>query len=202
MEAEPMTSQTPDMQAVLERLNRLERHNRRLKQAALAAFVLATALATIYATQPVPQKITAHEFDVVDNSGRVRVGMGMLSGVPVITLSDMQGKGRAEMTLIPSGVPIIALSDAQGKTRAQMNLGFSGEPFIALSDAQGDIRVGMSVSSSGEPKIVLGDAQGFEMKLGSTQTVTPPTGETQQSSAASIVMFGNDEKHHVIWRAP
>ena len=34
-----MTSQTPDMQAVLERLEKLERQNRRMKRAGAAALV-------------------------------------------------------------------------------------------------------------------------------------------------------------------
>jgi hypothetical protein len=38
-----MTSQTPDMQAVVERLDRLERQPRRLKQVALLALVAITA---------------------------------------------------------------------------------------------------------------------------------------------------------------
>ncbi|MGA2607184.1 MAG: hypothetical protein ABSH01_06965 [Terriglobia bacterium] len=73
------------------RVKKLERDNRRLTGFALAALVLATALATIYATQPVPRTITAHEFDVVDSSGKVRVSMGMPWGAPGIYLSDAQG---------------------------------------------------------------------------------------------------------------
>ena len=60
----------------------------------------------------------------------------------------------------------------------------------------------MGVDPSGKPWLTLVDPQGFRMDLGDAQTVIPTTGETQQTSAASIVMFGNDEKHHVIWKAP
>lgn len=61
---------------------------------------------------------------------------------------------------------------------------------------------GMGVSPSGEPSLTLHDTQGYRMDLGSTRTVIPATGQTQQTSADSIVMFGNDKKHHVIWQAP
>jgi hypothetical protein len=115
------------------RLEKLERDNRRLKRFGLAALVIVAVIGTIAATQPVPQKITAHEFDVVDNSGEVRAEVGMFLGAP-------------------------------------------------------DIR--------------LDDAQGFSMVLGNAQTVTPATGATEQTSTASIIMFGNDKEHHVIWRAP
>jgi hypothetical protein len=40
------------------------------------------------------------------------------------------------------------------------------------------------------------------MDLGSSSTTKTITGETQQTSAASIVMFGNDKDHYVIWKAP
>jgi hypothetical protein len=60
----------------------------------------------------------------------------------------------------------------------------------------------MDVNSSGAPQVELSDPQGFRMDLGSTGTINLKTGETQRTSAASIVMFGNDKEHHVIWRAP
>jgi hypothetical protein len=60
----------------------------------------------------------------------------------------------------------------------------------------------MDVNSSGAPQVELSDPQGFTMDLGSTGTINAKTGETQRTSAASIVMFGNDKRHHVIWRAP
>lgn len=43
---------------------------------------------------------------------------------------------------------------------------------------------------------------GFEMDLGGTITRTIATRAIQQTSAASIIMFGNDKTHHVIWQAP
>lgn len=44
------------------------------------------------------------------------------------------------------------------------------------------------------------DKANFETWLGSTGLVVPTTGETHQTSAASLVMFGKDGK--TIWRAP
>jgi hypothetical protein len=46
------------------------------------------------------------------------------------------------------------------------------------------------------------DTKGFSMDVGSADLTVPRTGVTSQTSAASIVMFGNDKKHHVIWEAP
>jgi hypothetical protein len=44
------------------------------------------------------------------------------------------------------------------------------------------------------------DSKGFQTIIGSADLVTPPTGETRQTSAASIRMF--NDKGDVIWAAP
>jgi hypothetical protein len=48
--------------------------------------------------------------------------------------------------------------------------------------------------------IKVSDGQGFEATLGTTDLVTPRTGESHKTSAASLVMFDKDE--NVIWKAP
>lgn len=159
------------------RVERLERDNRRLKRLGAAALVLAAAMGAIYATRPVPQKITAREFDAVDASGKVRVTLGTLQGVagePTLTLT-----GQNRQTLLEAPGLVMLISNSHEGASA--------------------ITIG---ASHGLPGIMLADGQGFEMDLGSAKTVAPKTGATQQTSAASIVMFGNDKKHHIIWSAP
>lgn len=206
-----------------ERLERLERAHRRLKRFALAMLLLITALVTIYATQPVPEKITAHKFLAVDDSGNVRVLIDATKRMPGIVLHDARDIAREAMVLDQSGSPSILLSDAAQKSyvglqvtqdgnatinvldakgKAEISIYPEGEPFIALSDAQGERRAGMFIDRSGSPNITLTDANGFKMDLGSTGKVNGRTGATEQTSAASIVMFGNDHEHHVIWQAP
>lgn len=167
---------------MVERLERLERDNRRMKQGGLALLVMLVALTTIYATRPVPDVIKAHEFDLVDSSGTLRGTMGFVSKLEV--------------------APVIYLYDAQGKTRVNIGVFPSGSPSIALYGARQSEHASMAVYRSGGGSIELTDAHGFGMELGSTSTTAPATGATQQTSAASIVMFGNDKAHHVIWRAP
>ncbi|HUY13086.1 MAG TPA: hypothetical protein VMX16_05545 [Terriglobia bacterium] len=208
---------------LIERLKKLERDNRRFKRLALAGLVLAAAFAAVYATRPVAQTITAHEFDVVDNSGNVRVSMNVVAGAPSIALHGAKGEvwltilpdwpgitlvnlrggaGRVQIGVAASGAPCVKLVDAQGDVVAQMAVSASGSPNIQLSDAKGQVHAQMAVSPQGSPSIKIFDAHGFGVDLGSTQTFVPKTGEAQQTSAASIVMFGNDKKHHVIWKAP
>jgi len=106
------------------------------------------------------------------------------------------------MGLGPAG-PVIGLTDAKSKTGALLNVTPEGESSFTLFKGKGrEGRAQMVVSPSGSPDITLADANGFEMDLGSAGTVNSKTGATEQTSAASIVIFGNDEKRHVIWQAP
>lgn len=169
------------------RLERLERGNRGLTLLALVPLILAAALAGIYAAQPVPERITAHELDVVDSSGKVRARMDVKSGDPMLILYDGQGQVRVELGM--------GFRES-GRTLRETN------PGISFSDARGSELLGMGLSSGGSSWIILGDEQGYSMNLGATHTMNRTTGETQETSAASIVMFGNGRDHHVIWRAP
>lgn len=75
-------------------------------------------------------------------------------------------------------------------------------PRLDLNDADGDAGAHLELSKDGEPALQLGDTAGFETNIGSADLVTPFTGETHKTSAASIVMFGNGKEHKVIWQAP
>ena len=230
------------------RLEKLERDNRRLKRLGAAALVLAAALGAIYATRPVPEKITAREFDVVDDAGRVRIRLSTTPGETSVRVLDAQGHSAASMEerpgsswvmagnfggnaamldssatfgsevsvsyspwhVVSAGKSGKALRDAVSSylTRVvsapsvSMSVSPSGVSSVGLYDSEGKGLTEMDVLPSGEPSITLRDAQGFRTDLGSTSTLIPATGQTQHTSAASIVMYGNDEKHHVIWKAP
>lgn len=185
------------------RLEKLERDNRRLKAIAFAVIILAAALCGIYATQPVPEEIMAHRFDLVDNSGTVRASMNVgTSGMSAVTVYNADGRPGAVMVTSTSGGSVVGAYSPDGKSHALMGAPASGGSEFGLSDASGSPRLGMNVSPSGDPVIKLSDEYGYIMGLGSMSTVMPGKGERLQSSAASIVMFGNDKKHHVIWKAP
>lgn len=206
---------------IASRLERLERENQRLKRFGGAAVVILVSLAAIYATQPIAQVIRAHAFEVMDNSGKVRVKLSVLpDGDSAIDIRDARGTERAWMGLKASNGPTIGLADAQGYPRAIMNVSsagfatisltdqehnvrtFVGDSGVAFYDSKGDQRVQMGINQADVPFISLSDKEGFDLDLGGTWTTNVSTGATQQTSAASIVMFGNDKNHRVIWQAP
>ena len=235
---------------LIERLEKLERDNRRLKWLALLPLVLIAALGAIYATRPVPQKITAHEFDVVNAADAVRVAIaaGTLSfldskGKPGLVLSandygssvslaDAFGQsmklyvggnskwGMSELDLVGNKgaitigtlfTPSIQLRDEARVNRVELGIGGPvavpqalGVPeigsggYLGLWDANDKLRL----FADDSPRIELADSNGYMASLGRTELVAATTGETSKTSAASIVMFGSDKKHHVIWQAP
>jgi hypothetical protein len=148
-----------------------------------------------------PGVIKAHEFDVVDGAGATKIQLfASPQGEPTVRLHGTQG----QILLDTGGGPGITLLNAHGGVVTLLGGGkiggFEGGPEISFFGPSG-AAIDLSVEK-GEPKVSLSDGHGFSMDLGSTGVVAPTTGASENTSAASIVMFGNDKKHHVIWRAP
>lgn len=164
------------------RLEKLERDNRRLKRLGGAALVLVAAMGLIAATRPVPDVIKAHEFDAVDAAGVTRVTMGA-DYLPGIAVYDKKSRAQLQISDFDSTGPQILIGFHR----------YAGYflPGVSIND-----------SPSGQPSVRLFDSRGFRMDLGDTSTVNSKTGATQETSADSILMFGSDKEHRVIWRAP
>lgn len=173
---------------LIQRLEKLERDNRRLKRLGVAALVLTAAFGAVYAARPIPDIIKAHAFVAVDAAGVGRVAMyGTSPAGPVILLGLHRVPGLHGLM-----APDVSIDDTPSEG--------PGIQLTRLGHPKGTLT--LSFSPSGEPTVSLNDANGFAMDLGGTRMVATTTGATQRTSAASIVMFGNDKKHHVIWRAP
>jgi hypothetical protein len=178
---------------LVQRLERLERDNRRLSRIGAAALVLATALSAIHATQPVPGKITARELDIMDSAGRVRASVTPDG----INFRGVDGANWAAFGTLEGGAPGISIMEKGGAllvTTHMISLFHSGNA--------GTSTVIIGLGNDGRASVHLVDAQGFELDLGGADMALARTGERRRTSTASIVMFGNDETHKVIWQAP
>jgi hypothetical protein len=210
---------TNEQGAIEERLEKLERQNRRMKLAGLGAMVIAGAFVLMgQASGPrTPPEVRAKSFVLVDANGETRARLYMsasgkgpeldlldakgnerltLDG-PGLTLYDVNGKLRAVLAAGSNGTAL-QLDDANGKVRAHLGV-LSDEPGLDLNGADGKSSAWLLALSDG-PILDLNDASGFETDIGVTGLVTPATGETHKTSAASIVLFGKDRK--VLWSAP
>jgi hypothetical protein len=203
---------------ILERLDRLERENRRLRRAGIAALALLALLGILGAARATPDTLTAHELMLTDAAGNVRARLSAANTpFPYLTLYDTAG--RPMLALNGGGsVPGLAISDESGRTRVRLGglspgLTFYDEtdnttvyldggglgPRLLFYDSAGRIKVHLGGSG---PSLDLIDGDRNEADIGVTDAPNPATGELQSTTAASIVMIANGDRHKILWRAP
>jgi hypothetical protein len=110
-------------------------------------------------------------------------------GLSELKFLDEKGKDRLGLTFLPVVGSGIMLTNEEGQTNAVLHTPSNGAAFLRLEKA-----------SFTEDALNLVDAQGFAAQLGVTDLVTPRTGETHKTSAASLTLF--DKNKNVIWKAP
>jgi predicted nuclease of predicted toxin-antitoxin system len=210
---------------IVERLKRLERDNRRFKGLALTSLVFlfswiiyACTTSRKVSAPTTAGTISAREFDVVDSSGKVRVKLTVseprdASSTAEISVLDSDSKERVVLNAIDSGFENLAFLDGKGNSALRITAGNIGSSEIDLYGGPsvgplgksptglGTQQMSLTVGADGRPSISLTDAQGSSMTLGSA-SLRKEVGQTQQTSAASILMFGKDKEHHVVWKAP
>jgi hypothetical protein len=117
---------------------------------------------------------------------------GPATPVPALVLLDEEG----HLTARVEGSKL-SFYDGSGE-RERLALAYqvmgSGLHFY---ETNGDASV--LITDAGGPVISLRDKGGYQLTAGTTSLVTPQTGETTSTSAASLLMF--DKEGKVIWRA-
>jgi hypothetical protein len=167
---------TPSLDTLTQRLDRLERENRRLTLiGTLALSCLVTLVLTGQAApRAVPRLVEAEQFILRDTGGKVRATLGTVNGTTGLALLDRNQKERLLMWVDAEGeAPSIVAYDTSNKRRLVFGLspqnkpmmgvyGERGEPSIMiapdhmlLADKAGQIRAQLSLGSEGEPSLVL-----------------------------------------------
>jgi hypothetical protein len=209
----------PNKDAILERLEKLERENRRLRRGGLAALLVVALAGILGAARPAAKTLRAQQLVLTDAAGNVRAKLSAENAkFASITLYD--AKGRKMLSLNGGGPrPGIAMADVTGKTRVLLgglspNLSFYDDagdttvsldgdalgPRLLLFDGAGKMRVHLGGPG---PSFDLMDANGYETDIGVSTAPNPRTGDVQLTSAASILMFKREgEARKFIWRAP
>ncbi len=100
---------------IIDRLERLERQNRRMKLTGLATLVVVGAFllmgqASLSGTL---SEVRARRFVLQDSRGRERAALDINSGAPGLVLLDANGKPRAVLAVLSDG-PWLQMSDASG----------------------------------------------------------------------------------------
>ncbi len=159
-----MQSQTPDIHAVLERLEKLERQNRQLKRAVALFIILVTSLILMSAAGRKGRTVEAGRIMLKDEAGTTRAVLGMRSAGPGLALYDGDGvKVQALLTVLQTG-PALGLYDADGTTRVLLGVTRKGAT-QTFNDAQGKLRAEMGFSADA-PHVTFFDRDGNPVYVG------------------------------------
>ena len=178
----------PHFLTLTERLDRLERENRRWRRAGAGVLIVIAAFALMgQAIQGVPKAMEAERFVLRDTGGRVRAALGMeADGSVGLWLLDSAGKTRAGVGVSREGSPVMALADQTGKSRLSLTL--TDGPGLSLRD-QDRTRISLSVLAEGSG-IYVWDQAGRERVV------------LIVAADGSQVLGFRDKDGKVIWKAP
>lgn len=157
---------------IQERLLKLERQNRRLKQAGAAALIVAASLLLMgqtSRTKPVQASqsntVEASQFILKDKSGKVRANL---------SIDESPGN---------SGAVQLVFYDVEGKQRVKLG---SGNPYLGgtlqLADEKGKNRIVILSSGALGGSLGLDDSNGFPVTLLTTDSAVLPSLEAKSVS--------------------
>jgi hypothetical protein len=183
------------------RLLKVEKQNRRFKQLGVAVLIL-PALLLVMGQAPSKKTVEANEFALKDDGGHVlaRLSIKALPGVargtiqaPVMDFLDEDGNHALSILGGIGGLGGSLFIYSQGKATLVMD--------------SAELRLGGITSTSGKQttliesgSLSLQDDERFRTSVGTTDLITPRTGETHKTSAASLTLLDKDK--NVIWKAP
>jgi hypothetical protein len=149
---------------ILERLERLEKQNRRLKSAAALFMIFTSSLVLMSAAGHKGRTIEARQIVLKDDEGNTRAILGMRSAGPGLTLYDANGdKVQALLAVLQTG-PVLGLYDASGTTRVLLGATPKGAT-LTFNDAEGKLRAEMGFSGEA-PHVTFFDRDGNPVYVG------------------------------------
>ena len=147
--------------AIVTRLERLERAQRRWRALAIVAALGVTTLG-LMGQRYAGRTVEAERFVLRDAEGRARAELLMVdnkeqsvalrfkdadgaprltvgteNGAALIVLNEQGGKLRAGLVTLPHGAPGLNLYDSTGKPRAELSLNRDGAPALTFNDRDG-----------------------------------------------------------------
>jgi hypothetical protein len=156
----------------LNRLETLERENRRLQRSASLSFIgiailLGLVVALVWVTGrhgmpgSVAQEVAARQFVLRDQNGILRGAWGTGDdGAVRLILQDQAGRPRVKVSLLQDGTSGLSFSDSAGRPRAVFALLPDQTGSMAFADESGKTRSVLGISADGSSNIVFADRSG------------------------------------------
>jgi len=149
-EGNEMNSST-DHQLLVQRLEKLERQNRRFRIGALLVLLIVGLLVVIGARPA--NVLQAEKFTLVDQSGRTMATLGPdANGLPGVSIKDMStGKERVWLGLWGKGTEVgLGLYDQNNKERSRLGILANGTMRLSVNDDSGKLRAWLGQSGNGK----------------------------------------------------
>ena len=214
--------ETSEWSAVIGRLEKLEKQNRRMKQAGIAGLLFISCV-LLMGQAPSTKTVEANEFVLRDSGGKTLGRWTIERGFPKIEMYD--GEKLQRTTFGIAGVfgrgapqPLLQMVDGDTSTLLFVGTGASNLVFNSNGDnassvmlgmtlfgpqlflgRNGKSKAGLSITGSG-PSLDITDEAGFQTTIGNAELETVRTGESHKTSAASVILFDKDK--NVLWKAP
>jgi hypothetical protein len=155
-----MVMTEPTIETLTQRLDRVERENRRMKQAGVItlAVIAAVGLMGQATGKKVPKVIEAEKFVLRDTEGNSRGELTVIAGGSIMRLADEDGNTGAALIVVPDGRRVLELSDKNG-VRAEFTVR-DDLAHVLLYDKSFVPRIGMEVQPDGRPFLHVADKNG------------------------------------------
>ncbi len=151
-----MTTQTADLAAVVKRLEKVERQNRRMKVGGIIISLVASASLLMGQAMPKPTTVEGEAFVVRDATGNQRAALHLTpDGGAALSFFDLAGKIRAALRVDREGSPDLTLLDEAAKIRAILRVERAGLPGLVFFDQAGRARATLYVESEGSAVLQL-----------------------------------------------
>jgi len=120
-----------------------------------------------------------------------RAAFSVKDGTPAMDFFDRDGNPRASMEAGPTEAAVRLWDTKRSSTVELSNSNVLSD--LEILDPGGEVTLGLLEHNAG-PRLELRDKAGFSAVLGNTNLVVPRTGKTENTSAASLVLFDKDGK--------
>ena len=151
----------PTIEALVRRMEAVERENRRWQWTVTAA--LAVTAAVVVLGEVIPAKIgkalVAERFVLRDAQGRYRAELGLIDGASVLVLNDSDGMPGVALSVLPDGPRRVSLSDKEGRIRSVLTARVDGDSGLQLFDQNLVHRASLDVMEDGRPILRLADKE-------------------------------------------
>lgn len=192
--------------AIVQRLERLERQGRRWKATATLAIITLGLVLLIGAGKngetSVPNELQAHAFVLVARDGTPLARLGLLPhGAWGLGFYDQGKKSRIVLSVEGDGSSLLSLFGKDGKGSLLLSASGSGATSLRLVDMHWKTRTALATWPDGSPFLQLTDRDGKDRALLQyTEVIARATGEFIKRPGPSLLFFNKEET--VVWQAP